>query len=93
MNWALFVVWKVYVPRFRVRMTTRTSPERLARASYGDLSIVRCILVDCIYSANVHYGVFFVVCNVYIARFRVRMTSRASPESLAPASYGDLKLH
>ena len=93
MNWALFVVRKVYVPRFRVRMTTRASPERLARASYGDLSIVRCILVDCICSANVHKGVLSVVCNVYIARFRVRMTSRASPESLAPASHGDLKLH
>ena len=93
MNWALFVMWKAYVPRFRVRMTIRASPERLTRVSYGDLSIVRCILVDCIYSANVHEWGVFVVCNVYIARFRVRMTSRASPELLAPASYGDLKLH
>ena len=58
MNWALFVVWKVHLRRFRVRMTTRASPERLTRVSYGDLSIVRCILVDRIYSANVYECVF-----------------------------------
>ena len=40
-------------------MTTKASPERLTRASYGDLSIVRYILVDCIYSANVNeWGIF-----------------------------------
>ena len=54
MNWALFVVWKVHLRRFRVRMTTRASPERLTRVSYGDLSNVRFILVNRIYSAKVY---------------------------------------
>ena len=36
----------------------QSSPERLTRVSYGDLSIVRCILVDRIYSANVYECVF-----------------------------------
>ena len=79
MNWAQFVLWKVYVPRFRVRMTTRGSPERLARASYGDLSIVRCILVDCIYFANVHeWGVFCCV-----ERVRCQITRKNDHQSIA----------
>ena len=87
MNWDLFVVWKVYVPRFRVRMTTRVSPERLARASYGDLSIVRCILVDCIYRASVHkWGVF---CSV--EREHCQIPSQNDHQSIARiASTGEL---